>query len=321
MLNIKDFLQEHTLAELVAHKRNLVTIDAQASIEDALETLERHNVSCLPVVEGTEMQGMVTTLDLLAYVAFASFGYQEEPTAAELQDFKHANTLVKDLIGMGEEIKAGVKESGLFMFEDTTTVREIFDPMTIGIQRVLVQTQGDYRMLTQSDLLHFLYLHEPRLADYSRQPIGDLGLGSTPAKTVGVTTKTLHALRELYVEDSVDALAVVDGGGKLVATLSSLNVNGLTNRNILDALLPVGEFLRKRNYGQIVPAVYITKDQDLSTAMAKCILGGSYRVWVVDDQRKPIGQITIEDILVKFGPFPFRRISYADTKRLLGSAM
>eukprot|EP00124_Ichthyophonus_hoferi_P001369 Ihof_evm3s69 gene=Ihof_evmTU3s69 len=296
MTSVDDFLSQHVLAELIIHHRTLVTIDYQATVEDTLKLLRRHNISSLPMVKDGEIKGIVSTLDLLAYVAFAGFGYQEEPTPSELQDFKFLNTPVCELIGVGSEIKRGMRDNWLFTFGGDTTLREIFDPMTIGIQRVLVRSDNDpeYKMVTQSDLLHFMYMHESRMHDYLRKNVGELDMGTTKPNIVSVNTKTLHALRELYLEDSTDALAVVDEEGKLVAHLSTKNVNHITFDNILDVLLPLGDFLRKMNHGYIYPTVCMTKDQSLCTAMAKVILGRIYCVWIVDDNNIPIGQITVE---------------------------
>jgi len=46
-----------------------ITIDADASVEEAAHLMAEHKIGCLPVLEKEELVGMVTETDLLRYFA------------------------------------------------------------------------------------------------------------------------------------------------------------------------------------------------------------------------------------------------------------
>jgi CBS domain-containing protein len=50
-------------------KQSPVTVTAETPTRDAIETMRRHSVSCLPVVEGTKLVGILTERDLIAVTA------------------------------------------------------------------------------------------------------------------------------------------------------------------------------------------------------------------------------------------------------------
>jgi CBS domain-containing protein len=53
-----------TAGELASDQREAVTIGADDSIEEALRTMAEHKVRRLPVIDGTEMIGIVAQADL-----------------------------------------------------------------------------------------------------------------------------------------------------------------------------------------------------------------------------------------------------------------
>jgi CBS domain-containing protein len=73
-----DVMSKHTASELVYNKRNLFRVETTTTVEEALKLIRKYNVLSLPVYDSkkSEFVGIVTALDLLAYVAFASFDYK-----------------------------------------------------------------------------------------------------------------------------------------------------------------------------------------------------------------------------------------------------
>jgi len=59
---------ETTLATLRAEQimsRDVITIDCTTSVSDAIDLMHAQGVSCLPVVDGPQLVGIITTSDLL----------------------------------------------------------------------------------------------------------------------------------------------------------------------------------------------------------------------------------------------------------------
>lgn len=61
--------------------REVVAIDASATVQEAAARLLKHKVGCLPVLEGGALVGIVTTSDLLHAIVGAG-GAQARPEAA-----------------------------------------------------------------------------------------------------------------------------------------------------------------------------------------------------------------------------------------------
>ncbi len=58
----------------------LITVDADAPIEEAAESMREHNIKRLPVLDGGEVAGIVTTTDLATYLPhLIRMGRDEEP--------------------------------------------------------------------------------------------------------------------------------------------------------------------------------------------------------------------------------------------------
>ena len=62
----REALKAHTVGEAMS---GLVTVEAEASLQEAAEKLLKHGVDCLPVIEDGALVGIVTTSDLLRALA------------------------------------------------------------------------------------------------------------------------------------------------------------------------------------------------------------------------------------------------------------
>lgn len=62
--------------------REVITIDASATVQEAAARLLMHKVGCLPVLERGALVGIVTTSDLLHAIVGPTVAASESPTAA-----------------------------------------------------------------------------------------------------------------------------------------------------------------------------------------------------------------------------------------------
>jgi CBS-domain-containing membrane protein len=65
-VDTRETLKAHRVGEVMS---GLVTIGAEASLQQAVEKLLKHGVDCLSVLEGDALVGIVTTSDLLRALA------------------------------------------------------------------------------------------------------------------------------------------------------------------------------------------------------------------------------------------------------------
>jgi len=111
--------------------------------------------------------------------------------------------------------------------------------------------------------------------------------------------------------DELSALPIINNSGKLIDTLSASDFRCVTLESLKDTLLPVCEFLKKERgklgYDLVMGAV----DETLFSIVDKIMVSGHHRVWIVDNHRKPIGVVSLTDIIKAFSDYaPKSMIDY-----------
>ncbi|KAJ3294666.1 hypothetical protein HDU79_010624 [Rhizoclosmatium sp. JEL0117] len=195
-------------------------------------------------------------------------------------------------------------------------------------------------MVTQTDLLQFIYDYRDSINEISfnnllRAPIEQVELfakenlrslrnmdvdpnqlstaaGSQKSSVVTVPASytALNAFRVMYL-NRVSAVAVVsDNGGQIVANLSATDLKGMTAdmESLESLLMPVFEFLETKSKSRGVDQIKadqlrcVGKGQVLETAIEVLKADQIHRVWIQDEEEKPVGVLTMGDILSFFVP-------------------
>ncbi|KAK3272140.1 hypothetical protein CYMTET_19549 [Cymbomonas tetramitiformis] len=189
-------------------------------------------------------------------------------------------------------------------------------------------------MLSQSDVLRFVMDKKDQLnQDLLKKTVNDLDVLSTcPVISVRSTVSALEAFRHMY-NHAVSGIAVVDAAtGRLVNSLSASDVRGLSPSVFSSLALPVGEFLKRAHDEKllrdrlveislkssqkaayeseaeniataeedIVPQLRLitcTKDSSLDFIMRALLTYNVHRLYVVDEEQKPSGIVTVSNVL------------------------
>jgi CBS domain-containing protein len=205
-----------------------------------------------------------------------------------------------------------------------------------------------YRLVAQSDVVRFLVEHRRNLNHHLiNSSVSALGLaGPEPASTSTAHTPSsasksavksliysieegktaLEAFRALAVS-GVHAIGIVGsgslgGGGdgqRLLYNLSASDLRGITPDTVHLLREPVEVFLtRVQESDPTRPKNLVTcsPDTTLIEVMKLVLRSRVHRVWVLDHQR-PVGLITLTDILSKFASFDYARAYAAGTKNIV----
>ena len=59
----------HNMNQTVAQimEEDVITVAPQTHIKDAMETMKKHKISCLPVVKNLDLVGIITINDLIGF--------------------------------------------------------------------------------------------------------------------------------------------------------------------------------------------------------------------------------------------------------------
>eukprot|EP01094_Clydonella_sp_ATCC50884_P024581 TRINITY_DN61_c0_g1_i1.p1 TRINITY_DN61_c0_g1~~TRINITY_DN61_c0_g1_i1.p1 ORF type:complete len:318 (-),score=142.16 TRINITY_DN61_c0_g1_i1:108-1025(-) len=290
-------LKNTPASELVRRARKLISIDTGTTIDQALSILKRENILSLPVYDywKEEWVGIVTIQDLLTYVAFGDF--KEDGKIAE----NFANG-IKPACGVIRE-----RASVLPIADVSDTVGDLLEPLCKDVHRMLVRVpvnsaspddskDSELRLVTQTDVLHYIISHESAF-EIQNWAVSVEEAGFLHEMTTIQQGETALKGFERISNADCSALPVVDENGKLTATLSGADLRGLTSNLIQRVLLPVLEFLKETSRGIVRIPVTVSKDTTVQQAATKLMLARVHRLWVVDDDGKPIGVVSTTDVI------------------------
>jgi 5'-AMP-activated protein kinase, regulatory gamma subunit len=312
-------LKTLTLGLLVYDKRDLVLVPASTTVDEALGIIQRENVLALPVASTTDPSkfiGILSITDIMAYVAFGSFRI-DQSDSSQFQSFMSGEIPVSDLLTMHAE------SSSVWTLEDTDPIERCLEPMSKGIHRIVVRqsrTHKDgsvkvhYRMLTQSDLVRFLmsyscYGRSPSdgTADASKS-LAELHVYDSPNKppltSIPSSCTALEAFR-LLEQHELNSLPIINADGSILTSISASDLRGLRSHQLSSILQPVPEFLKSQRGGLIPVPLTATPNSTLYEVSMLLTLNRAHHVWVVDENRKPLGVVSLSDIICKYSPYDY----------------
>jgi 5'-AMP-activated protein kinase regulatory gamma subunit len=143
------------------------------------------------------------------------------------------------------------------------------------------------------------------LHDLFKMPLSSLKLVKANQKvfTINANRSAISGFRHMMLNKELSALPVVDNEGKLIETLSTSDFHFINLDNFKDVLLPVKDFLEKRRFEYKQTLITVFPDQRLFNVVDSILMTGVHRVWVVDKNHKPIGVISLTDIMKTFSHY------------------
>jgi len=277
-------------------------------VEDVLKQMTTHNIIAMPIerdendyAEGSTNEGgsnkyvcIISVLDVMAYVAFKSAndaGVKTEP--------------IENLCGISEEGQT------LWQYNAEDNLSDVMNAFSKGVHRCLVCFPSEnYKcyVFTQTDVVRYFYNNRVAAEAIMKTPITETGPGIqrvvrgrvTKRKLVCVkdTATALSAYQKIY-EQEVNAVAIVSADdGSLIATLSASDIRGMTNTDLSDLDIPILDYIRKAQGGQINKQVTVPNSADVSIGdVINLIMEHKlHRVWVLENN-KPVEVITLTDII------------------------
>jgi 5'-AMP-activated protein kinase regulatory gamma subunit len=312
-------LERYTLDDVVKQKprQNLISIDRSASVEEALKILAEHRILSLPIHDEARFIGIVNIMDLVLFICFGSHFSDADVTPTVLDTNASFNTPISVVTGLSEESKQ------TWMFDRESKLPDIMEPFSLGIHRVLVPSNKTSRqpdvteaimieneaiLLTQTDLVNFLYRRVDELGPMVKRTIGELSLASdentTRLLTISPHHVALEGFRKIGIRE-ITAVAVTDDTDKVIGTLSSSDLRGITRYSLGRLFLPVMDFLKEMHSGHVPKPITCTLDMPLIELMKLVCNHRLHRVWVVHEDGRLLDVVTLSDILRKFSRFSF----------------
>jgi len=298
-------LATEPVSKLIADKKWLISVSKEDSIATVLDVLNKYNITSVPVYDpkAKHFVALASSMMIMSFVAFDTYFKRHKKEQITFQvNLPDLSRPIIDLLYSPHGRSEFHGPAMSITIDDRATLRQVLETFSQGIHRVMVGdgTPEKTKMLSQVDVILFLLDKYGQLPAASRKSLDELGLVLQHRllnKIVAMSVKNsaVEGFRKIY-RQGVSAIAILSDDDKLVGTLSASDVRGLTPDNVNLVLQPVLEFLSKK-YPNPRPPVTLSRNDTLKEVMEKIIMGKVHRVWIVDANNRPIGVVTLSDVI------------------------
>jgi len=290
--------------EDVAKEQNLITLKETDTIRNALVTFAKYKISSAPLVnEGGKQQGVVDILDLLYYVTDKFDMTQKgvpKPDEKKIDEF--FNRPIQKLQGFSN------RNPLIFLGREKSLIKAIRNLGFPGwVRRIAIgDAQRIEGILTQSKAMEIIWKYKDEVSDILKFRVRELWPEARQTKTIGMNDSLLSAFEKIRL-DRVSGLAVTNQHGILVGNVSASDLKYASSQANAAQFLhylssPLSEFLKNKGElgGFKFDPVVAKLDDTLEFLIQKFVDTKVHRIYIVDEQKKPLQVITLGDILAQF---------------------
>jgi len=277
-------------------------------IVDVWKGLIKYNFWSCPVLQKTKNKyyGFVDLMDILQAV-LETFGKQKLETDAEFWE-----TISKDEL-FSKKTVAEVMTYPMSRrnpFHPVNKGYSLFTAIEIlarehGLHRIPVieQDRKLVNIVTQTQVVHYLNRYLPKLGPIKDKPISMMPSAKSTVFKVTEDDLAIEAFKLMHNKD-ITGVAVVNTDGKLVGAIShsDLKLIQADGRMFWRLYQTVKNFLlknRKEGYERPTHPIVAAPNETIETALKKFDESHVHRIFVVDEHHKPIGIVTLKDILAE----------------------
>jgi CBS domain-containing protein len=156
-------------------------------------------------------------------------------------------------------------------------------------------------MITGSSIVRALRDNLQVLGSLGHVPVGTLvPTGRDLVLTASATTATARECVQSLLLHSVLAMPLVDTEGAIIANFSVSDIRLLAGKSAEEAEAALGGSaldLLKGDDGRVRPPVTVMASDTLGSVIELMTSSGVHRVYIIDAARRPIGSVTVTDII------------------------
>jgi len=290
--------------------------DRNDKIVDVWSGLVKHNFLSVPVMTNLlspnrSWFGFIDVADIMTYVVNH---FDQQRIGEEGQDFW-------ELVKADEEFqKRTVEEVMQYSFSRTGGKdKHLFRPVKVGYslyyaieslakekdlhRLVVLDDDGTVlNLITQSHIIDFLYQNIDKIGSKMNKPVGDFF--KNIIYSVKEDEQAIEAFK-LMMEKNVSGVAIVDEEGKVKGNISSRDLKAIaTDGSLFWRLYSKAYLFRQNARKEADPTpprgtVTVHKGDSLGEVIKKLAENKIHRVYVIDEERRPLGVISLRDVLVE----------------------
>jgi len=302
-----NFAKRVQVGRLVANKGAVVEVTTHSTIAEVARVLNQYHFLSVPVWDPDNKRyiAFVDVLDLLNHTALV---FDLKHHVEKIEDFDKkafAYGTVEDLLREEDHKRIHVFGEDARL-ENVMKVLCESDPRVLVAQvsvrtvwgRVHLWKKLEYKMLSQTDVVRWLMENKQEVGDCFHVQIREIpGIrDKRRLLTCTLQESALEAMMKM-VENELEALCVVDQGGKIVEVISASDLRGLSVIKLRYLLLPVKDFLFFMTGKRARPVIKCKEEEALPAVIQRMLSARVHRAFVTDSEDKPTGILELRDII------------------------
>jgi len=298
-----DLFRKTSVQELLPEEKRIITVTTDTPISQVFKTLVEKNILSAPVynTKTHKWVGFVDMLDIVHHVLNVLKISQSELDGMDFDQLISISTKFADA-PCGSIVDLSKRNPYLPVDKRAPVKGAIELMIKWRVHRVpVIDSDGELlTLITQSHIARLIYKYLAQFETLADVTVDLLQLGYGEVITIRDDELAIDAFRRIHAR-GVSAVGVVDAEGKLVGNVSAsdLKVIGYNGRLMSRLFIPANEFIElTRPDG--VGAITVTPQTNFSQLLDKLVMNRIHRVYVVDDNEKPIGVISLLEILQTF---------------------
>jgi CBS domain-containing protein len=296
----------------MTHKEELVLVHEEDKVGDVLSKLASHQILSAPVVDqGGKADRGIDMLDIVAYAyQKLDLDHDRSNRPEEMQITEFLKKQVKNLADFSR------RNPWLYIDKQKSVKKALLNLSAPYCHRLWILEKGTpIGVMSQFDLLRFILDHSDMFQEVFKESVQTLFPESRSPVTISEQSSLIEAFKHIHMA-RVSGVAVVDKHGKLVGNVSATDMQSITLSDpkvILGELQsPISDFFRTKEKSQVFgrgdrphpfDPVTITPQDKLEEVANKLLTHKIHRVYVVNDEKKPLQVITSTDVLGQFALF------------------
>jgi len=292
----------------------LITVSTSDTLSNAFKKLCDNGILAVPVVDtlGTP-RGTLSIIDIICHLDDNLDKDTIKGSIKRTYDFFDLVITKKEL---SSKLVATIDQIGeldpVLIIDDDKNMHDVVQLMVVlNGRRVLVQNRESQvliGLITQTGLLQFLWKNRMDLnTTFWDTKISEMSnLSSKDIVTVKLMSSIISAFKTMR-ELGISACGVVDDSGKLVGNISAADIKLLGyDLSFFQALaFTVNEYIQliKEKTGRKTCVVSVKEGgkETVGDVVQKLLENHIHRLYIVDADEKPVGLISMTDILVALG--------------------
>jgi len=300
-------LQQCIIQTMIPLKGTPIVCHSEQRIHDVLEELSSQNLTSVPVLDLKTKKplGFVDLLDIVHFILNSKIPNirrfflesNDLPILSRRVESKNSEYLEEKI----QLVLDSSSRNPFFPLSIRSTLLDAANLCKQGIHRIpILNEDGEIiSIISQSDIVCYLYENRIHLENKWKKTVKDFAAHFIhKIVCTNENSNVLDSYRLLFSK-GVNAVAITDQQGKLIGNLSPSDLKELCSQNqSLDALLkPVYQFTQNYQTKQKGFLLFVKEDDTIEKVVELIIQFCTHRIWIVDPDMKPIGIISLTDLI------------------------